>query len=130
MARNGAINESPSSSYYLPQHDMEAGANGGENVPSDPFDITNTKNASLEMLKRWRVSVFTQSLSPPTTQYIFYNICIRILLSPKCNDGDLVVSIDAVCFGNVAAPFCFFVTFSLGYCIFASLHSRKGNNLE
>lgn len=69
MSRNGAINGSPSSSYYLPQHDMEAGANRGEDVPSDPFDITYTKNASLEMLKRWRVSVFTQCLGPPPNIY-------------------------------------------------------------
>lgn len=62
-------NDSPPPTAAEPQHDLEAGiididassasAKGlaaDEEEFSDPFDIGNTKNASHESLKRWRVS--------------------------------------------------------------------------
>lgn len=46
-------------------HDVEGGLSSGKSIDeeeeeavSDPFDIDNTKNVPLEILKRWRVIIF------------------------------------------------------------------------
>ncbi|KAA8541543.1 hypothetical protein F0562_022695 [Nyssa sinensis] len=58
---NASINASPG---IAQQHDMESGDGWGrDDVFSDPFDIANTKNASLETLKRWRQAALVLNAS-------------------------------------------------------------------
>lgn len=68
----------------VPKHedDVEAAighGGGGENSYddefSDPFDIANTKNASVQTLRRWRVRF------SPQCQFIIITIVIRLFSS-------------------------------------------------
>ncbi|PSS18180.1 Calcium-transporting ATPase [Actinidia chinensis var. chinensis] len=59
---------SPPSVAVGHDHDMEAGGVGGWTTPHetefvDPFDIGNTKNASIETLKRWRQAALVLNAS-------------------------------------------------------------------
>ncbi|KAI4344481.1 hypothetical protein L6164_011702 [Bauhinia variegata] len=54
-------------SHYKEQNDIEAGSSGSgvfdDCHSSDPFNITRTKNASLERLKRWRQAALVLNAS-------------------------------------------------------------------
>ncbi|GMH16066.1 hypothetical protein Nepgr_017907 [Nepenthes gracilis] len=67
MSRNSLFPESSPISSHLPSEmDIEAGADDDaaqDDGYLDPFDITNTKNASLESLRRWRQAALVLNAS-------------------------------------------------------------------
>ena len=68
------------------QDDVEAGLSSGKSINkeeeeevSDPFDVDNTKNVPLEILKRWRVIIFSF--------FFFFFFLYYHLLSKKMKKG-------------------------------------------
>ncbi|GAB4853495.1 Calcium-transporting ATPase 10, plasma membrane-type [Ancistrocladus abbreviatus] len=51
------------SSPYRRRFDLEAGESGHNSDDEGPFDITSTKNASIERLKRWRQAALVLNAS-------------------------------------------------------------------
>lgn len=56
----GQFNNSPRGE----DKDVEAGTSSFTEYEESPFDITSTKNAPVERLRRWRVSVLDEYDSP------------------------------------------------------------------
>ena len=69
-------------------HDLEAGGVGGWTTPHetefvDPFDIGNTKNASIETLKRWRVRSIPHRLFLVCTDPILFLLSMLWSIQPN-----------------------------------------------
>ena len=79
---------SPPSVAVGHDHDMEAGGVGGWTTPhetefADPFDIGNTKNASIETLQRWRVRSIPHGLFLVRIDQILFLLSMLSSLQPN-----------------------------------------------